>query len=266
LAHQEIGLDIHIHDIVNVLKYEDLSGVILVGHSSSGMVITGVADRARERLSSLIYLDAHVPENGESFLQLLDADNRTGIEDATRTSGEGWRVPPPAAPSDPGVESHPTADLWAWFHPRLVPHPFRTLTQPLRLTRPPDETLSHTFILCAKGRNGEPLEPRMERIHSNPAWTWREIDADHLVIILRRQHGQGTTRNIRCRGVDKHFHFAKFSKNALPRCSDGGGISHITRWKLVPGAMSARPLTQALWRSSDLGVIRISGLRKSRFS
>jgi len=50
----------------------------------------------------------------------------------------------------------------------------------LRLTRPPDETLSHAFILCAKGRNGAPLEPRMERIHSNPAWRWREIDADHL--------------------------------------------------------------------------------------
>ncbi|HEY7020125.1 MAG TPA: alpha/beta fold hydrolase [Ktedonobacterales bacterium] len=180
LAHPEIDLETHIADIVNLLYFEDLSDVRLIGHSYAGCVITGVADRAHERLASLIYLDAHVPENGESFLQLLDANNRAGIEEATRAGGEGWRVPPPAAPSDPGVESHPTSDLWAWFHPRLLPHPFKTLTQPLRLTRPPDTALSRAYILCAAGRNGAPLEPRMERIRTNPAWRWREIDADHL--------------------------------------------------------------------------------------
>jgi pimeloyl-ACP methyl ester carboxylesterase len=154
--------------------------VRLVGHSYAGCVITGVADRARERLGGLIYVDAHVPDGGESFLGLLDANKRAGIEDAVRALGEGWRVPPPEAPSDPGVESHPTSDLWAWFHPRLVSHPVKTLTQPLRLTRPPAGTLSSAYILCAKGRNGAPLEPRMERIRANPAWRWREIDADHL--------------------------------------------------------------------------------------
>ena len=181
LAHPEIDLETHIADIVNLLYFEDLADVRLVGHSYAGCIITGVADRARERLASLIYLDAHVPDDGESFLQLLDANNRAGIEAATRTSGEGWRVPPPAAPSDPGVESHATSDLWAWFHPRLVPHPFKTLTQPLQLTRSSDEALSRAYILCAAGRDGEPLEPRMERIRTNPAWRWREIDADHLV-------------------------------------------------------------------------------------
>jgi pimeloyl-ACP methyl ester carboxylesterase len=180
LAHPGIDLETHIADIVNVLYFEDLSDVRLVGHSYAGCVITAVADRARDRLASLIYLDAHVPEDGESFLQLLDANNRTGMEEAVRVHGEGWRVPPPAAPSDPGVESHPTRDLWAWFHPRLVPHPFKTLTQPLRLTDPPVQPLSRAYILCAKGRNGAPLEPRMERVRTNPAWRWREIDADHL--------------------------------------------------------------------------------------
>jgi pimeloyl-ACP methyl ester carboxylesterase len=162
------------------MSFENLSDVRLVGHSYAGCVITGVADRARERLASLIYLDAHVPESGESFLQLLDTNNRAAIEEAVRASGDGWRVPAPAAPSDPGVESHPTSDMWAWFHPRLVPHPFKTLTQPLRLTRPRDQSLSRAYILCARGQNGAPLEPRMERIRKNPAWRWREIEADHL--------------------------------------------------------------------------------------
>ncbi len=180
LAHPGIDLETHIADIMNLLYFEDLSDVRLVGHSYAGCVITGVANRARERLGGLIYVDAHVPDGGESFLELLDANNRVGIEEAVRAQGEGWRVPPPAAPNDPGVESHPTADLWAWFHPRLVPHPFQTLTQPLRLTHPPDESLARAYILCAKGRNGASLEPRMERIRTNPAWRWSEIDADHL--------------------------------------------------------------------------------------
>jgi pimeloyl-ACP methyl ester carboxylesterase len=180
LAHPGIDLETHIADIVNLLHFEDLTDVRLVGHSYAGCVVTGVADRARERLASLIYLDAHVPENGESFLQLLDANNRAGIEEAARASGGGWRVPPPTAPNDPGVESHPTSDLWAWFHPRLIPHPFKTLTQPLRLTRPSDAALLRAYILCAQGRDGAPLEPGMERIRTNPAWRWREIDADHL--------------------------------------------------------------------------------------
>ena len=66
LARPEIGLDIHAQDIVNVLTYEDLSGVVLVGHSTSGVVITGVAERAPERLAHMLDLDAFVPEDGQS--------------------------------------------------------------------------------------------------------------------------------------------------------------------------------------------------------
>jgi pimeloyl-ACP methyl ester carboxylesterase len=180
LTHPAIDLETHIQDIVNLLYYEDLSDVRLIGHSYAGCVITGAADRARDQLMSLIYLDAHVPESGESFLQLLDGGNRTGIEEAVRVSGDGWRVPPPAFPGDPGVESQTTDDVWSWFRPRLVAQPFKTLTQPVRLTQPPDETLPRAYILCAKGRDSASLNPRMERIRSNPAWRWGEIDADHL--------------------------------------------------------------------------------------
>ena len=61
----------------------------LIGHRYAGPVITGVADHARDRLASLIYLDAHAPEDGESFLQLQDASKRADSEEATRTGDEG---------------------------------------------------------------------------------------------------------------------------------------------------------------------------------
>ena len=91
LAHQEIGLDIHIHDIVNVLKYEDLSGVILVGHSSSGMVITGVADRVPELLSHLVYVDAFVPEDGQSMWDIIPPDRRPAMEARQRLAPSSLR-------------------------------------------------------------------------------------------------------------------------------------------------------------------------------
>ena len=73
LANPAIDLDTHIQDILNVIKYEDLRDIVLLGHSYGGMVATGVADRARERVSQLIYLDAFVPRDGQSLLDLNEA-------------------------------------------------------------------------------------------------------------------------------------------------------------------------------------------------
>src|SRR6266516_1091932 len=71
LASPETNLSTHIQDILNVLSYEDLTDVVLVGHSCSGMVITGVADRAPERVTRLVYLDAFVPEDGQALRDLF---------------------------------------------------------------------------------------------------------------------------------------------------------------------------------------------------
>ena len=68
LASPDVGLDTHIQDILMVLEYEELRDVILVGYSYSGMVITGVAERAPERLAHLVYLDAYVPRELTSLL------------------------------------------------------------------------------------------------------------------------------------------------------------------------------------------------------
>src|SRR5512135_2237848 len=70
LANPSIDLDTHIEDILNVIRYEDLRDIVLVGHSYGGMVATGVADRARDRISQLIYIDAFVPDDGQSLLDL----------------------------------------------------------------------------------------------------------------------------------------------------------------------------------------------------
>ena len=72
LANPSIDLETHIEDVLNVIKYEDLRDIVLVGHSYGGMVATGVADRARDRVTQLIYVDAFVPADGQSLLDLYE--------------------------------------------------------------------------------------------------------------------------------------------------------------------------------------------------
>jgi pimeloyl-ACP methyl ester carboxylesterase len=89
LLSREINLDTHIHDVIGVIDEEDLSDIVLVGHSYGGMVITGVADRVPEKVATLVYLDAFVPENGQSLFNLLPSDRRL-----TTVPGEDWLVAP----------------------------------------------------------------------------------------------------------------------------------------------------------------------------
>jgi pimeloyl-ACP methyl ester carboxylesterase len=100
LAHPDVTLETHIQDIVNVIRFEDLSDVILVGYSYSGMVTTAVADRLPERLAHLIYVDAYVPNDGQSLADILGPQVMTMLREFADQYGDGWRLlhNPPDAP------------------------------------------------------------------------------------------------------------------------------------------------------------------------
>jgi hypothetical protein len=95
-------------------------------------VITGVADRIPERLAQLVYLDAEVPMDGQSELDLLPPDERAGYEKAARSKGQGWQIPPPLP--EPLPDDLDPRVRWAMV--RMVPQPLATFAQPLRLTNP----------------------------------------------------------------------------------------------------------------------------------
>ncbi|MCK9925830.1 alpha/beta hydrolase [Frankia sp. Mgl5] len=132
LASPKVDLDLHIQDVVAVLHYEDLRDVILVGHSYGGMVITGVADRAADRVGRIVYLDAANPVNGQSLVDVAGP-----IITVTRPHGqvvdgvELVLLPAPGAGAFYGVTD--PADL-AWMDDRLTGHPWRCFEQPLTLT------------------------------------------------------------------------------------------------------------------------------------
>jgi pimeloyl-ACP methyl ester carboxylesterase len=131
LLDEHVDLDVHITDVVNVLRYEGLTDVILVGHSYGGLVVTGAADRAADRVGHLVYMDAPIPMNGESLATLMPSIMRS-----VRTVGrvvDGVEVvlwPGPDAGRRFGVTDD--ADV-AWMQDKLAPHPWKSFTQPLRL-------------------------------------------------------------------------------------------------------------------------------------
>jgi pimeloyl-ACP methyl ester carboxylesterase len=171
LARPDIDLDVHIRDVVQVLEFEDLRDIVLVGHSYGGMVATGVADRAAERIARLIYLDAFVPGDGQSLATLMSLDGAAA--DAWRAAAEdGWRVPPRPLPPDTDEADR------AWAAPRRMPQPIGTLVQPLRLDRG-EPAMPRSYIYCQRADAADPFRRFLERARSEPGWTAHEIDASH---------------------------------------------------------------------------------------
>src|ERR1700682_6699737 len=90
LAHRDLNLESHIADVLAVLEFEDLRNVILIGHSYGGMVATGVADRVRDKIKHLIYLDALAPEGGKTATDYMSAER---AEMMRKNAIDGWKVP-----------------------------------------------------------------------------------------------------------------------------------------------------------------------------
>ena len=168
LMTRDTDLDTHINDVVNVLKYEDLTNVILVGHSYGGMVITGVADRALSRIGHLVFLDAAHPKNGEGLWR------EDGPQHPARAQGRIVNgVELILWPDTPIISAYGVTkpeDL-AWMKDKLTPHPWKSMVQPLRLTneaavmriprtdiwRPAQGTKLPPDVATKSTRNGQPV-------------------------------------------------------------------------------------------------------------
>ena len=171
LANPSIDLETHIADILNVIRYEDLHDIVLIGHSYGGMVATGVADRARDQVNQLIYLDAFVPGEGQCLLDFLNAFERQRMLQLAK-SGDGWRVPPNPTPPDT-----PPADV-EWLAPRRVDMPLKCFERPLKL-HGGELTLPRSYIYATRVSPVDAFGPFAARARSDSNWRYHEIDASH---------------------------------------------------------------------------------------
>jgi pimeloyl-ACP methyl ester carboxylesterase len=120
----DVGLATHVEDVVTLLN--DLTNVVLVGHSYAGFVVREAADRVPGRVAKLILVDGWAGTNRQSLFDRATADFRDWMRRSAHSGGDGWRIPavPPAAI---GV-THP--DDVAWVAPRLTDQPLRSFSDP----------------------------------------------------------------------------------------------------------------------------------------
>ena len=179
LLHPEIDLDLQITDVVNVLQYEDLRDVILAGHSYGGMVITGVADRAGDRVGHLVYLDAALPQDGESQVDVSPALILAAYEKARTVDGvELILFPNAGSAAHYGVTDPHDA---AWMDGKLTPHPWACFSQPLRLK---DEAavrrIPRTIVNCTPTLKVRPADKLHRAFEAERVW---EIDTGHDLML-----------------------------------------------------------------------------------
>ena len=162
LAHPDIDLSTHITDVANVILWENLNDIVLVGHSYGGMVISGVLERVPERVQHLIYLDALVPEDGES----LESAFGPGRELPGRIEN-GFAIPPWVQPGQP--------------LPHDVPHPVKTWQEPVALKNPAARALPTTYILTVDPgkRPEDDTFFRFSQRARERKWAVKILEADH---------------------------------------------------------------------------------------
>jgi pimeloyl-ACP methyl ester carboxylesterase len=173
LASPEVNLDTHITDVVNLIEFEDLSDVFLLGHSYAGIVVTGAADRIPERIAQLVFLDSGPVADGLPYLHTQPPEVREHAERAARTQGDGWCLPMPSWDELENVYGASLEGLGEeqrqLMRSRAVAQPFGTYTQPLRLANAAREELPKLLIT-----NSFPLAEVKELIASEHAW-FREL-------------------------------------------------------------------------------------------
>ena len=143
LLSPQVNLETHIADVIDLVRWEELSDVVLCGHSYGGCVVTSVADRIPEKIGALVYVDAFVPENGQSLHDTLPPEARNEQLEAARKVGEGWKMP--AIPAEAFNVNPRDRD---WVNRQSTLHPLACFQQPARLTGAMNRIADITYILA----------------------------------------------------------------------------------------------------------------------
>lgn len=170
-----IDIETHVLDVANLIRWEELCDIVLVGHSYGGVIVRHVADRLPERIATLVYLDAFVPDHGQS-LNDLAPDFAVMFREQAREHGEGWRIPP--VPS--AVFAVNPADA-AWMDAQCTAQPLATFEMPAVLTGACDTVADIGYIL-ASAFPGSPF-PQFHARAAQRGWWREEIACGHDVML-----------------------------------------------------------------------------------
>lgn len=187
IAPQHITLESHIRDIAGLMEFEDLSNVLIVGHSYGGMVITGAADRQINRIAGMVYLDAFLPLSNQSLWDIAGPDAAAAQLQAAQDNDGGLSVPRPFIPT----QNAPDADKWIKM---FTPHPVGCMSEKFVSVRSPDQRSwpKRHYILCTQYK-ASVFHQIARQVQGQEGWDYSEFDALHDVV---RSHPQMTADRI----------------------------------------------------------------------
>jgi pimeloyl-ACP methyl ester carboxylesterase len=176
LMNAAINLRTHVDDVVNVIRWEDLSDVVLLGHSYGGIVVSEVVERVPAAIASLVYLDAFVPENGKSLLDHAPEERRAAFAAAAQQSGGLSITPIRAAASNVNEKDR------AWVDAKCVPHPYATLTDKVTLTGARERVKKKAYVRA--GQYPQPaFQAWYEKFKADPSWRTYELPCGHDIMV-----------------------------------------------------------------------------------
>ena len=174
LAGKEVNLSLHVLDVCNVLRWENLEDIVLCGHSYGGAVVTGVADAMHERIRSLIYLDGFVLGDGEAIWNHTEPKRPYFIDGAGKHAGRTQPIPSEEFGVNP-------ADL-AWVKSKVVPMALACFVERLRLHGNVDKIKKRTYVY-AEGWGPSPFKPFYERLRQDSGWNVLSVETGHHMMI-----------------------------------------------------------------------------------
>jgi len=173
LNNPNIDLATHTTDVVNVFKWEDLSDVVLVGHSYGGLVIGGAADQMADRIASIVYLDAFVPKNGQALIDFVPKEQADALK---KQAADNVYTPPfPATVFNVNEKDR------AWVDSKCTPQSARTWTQGAVITGKSDGIKKKTYIQALGWKPG--FQAVRDMIEKTPGWIVEDVPCGHDVMI-----------------------------------------------------------------------------------
>jgi pimeloyl-ACP methyl ester carboxylesterase len=176
LVSPSVNLSTHVTDVVNLIAFEELSDVILVGHSYAGHVVPLVADRIKPTLKHLVFVDAVLAQDGKPFLPPGAGEERA------KTAKDGYLQDPPEVTWFGIPMDHPDA---GWVRRHLTPHPLPTLMETVHFKNGGAAGLPKTYIRCLQRRDMSTPDPVEPLVKGKPEWTWLTIDTGHDVMVTK---------------------------------------------------------------------------------
>jgi pimeloyl-ACP methyl ester carboxylesterase len=175
LLTKDVNLTTHVNDVANLIKWEDLKNIVLVGHSSGGFAITRAVEQIGPSVASIVYLDAFVPQPGDNLLSLSNPGPRKSFEDAV-ARGDLTAKPVPAAVFKVNEKDRP------WVDAKCTPHPLAAIVENITAAGAREKVARKTYIR-ASGFESPIFDQTLARMKASPGWKTYELATGHDVMI-----------------------------------------------------------------------------------